>query len=669
MASYQNAFICAGLAAAFWTCIGLSLSVRLMPRSLAWPVAPALGWAVHSAVVFPIFCIVGMARVTVVAVTAIALLSALLSLLRGARPVSDETDNGRIPLWAVAGAAMLATAVMAQLLPQITGSGVTFTDVIFDHSKVAMIDEMARLGVPARNPFYGESDGMDRLSYYYLWHFSAAELVVLTGLSGWEADAGMTWFTAFSSLTLMMGLAVFASKRPVAAGWVLILATAFSIRPLLSMLFGREITYAVTGWPGGLGGWLFQITWAPQHVASAGCVLIAVYLLVDLSRRPTMPTAIVLSLIVAAGFESSTWVGGVTFVISALALGSALLWKAEPAVRLRFILSAVGAAVVATAIASPFIYDQFRASTVRADVFPMGFTHLDVLGEETPQSLRRWLDIPAYWTVFLFTEFAAFYPTGIIMMVLLMRDRLLAQAQKAYLASFGILALVSLCVGGLLTSQLAGNNNDLGWRSVLPAILVLIISCAAGLSRYLRSMRPAYAFAAVALIGLGCFGGIESLLYGITRQSREPSPAFVNSVGMWEAVRKHSGADERIANNPLFLAEVTRWPINLSWALLSNRRSCYAGPAFGPFAPRTRRPRNEIDAQFERVFSGRPEPDDLDQLANQYNCSVAVVTSQDGAWSSDPFAASPLYRPVETEAGAWRIYKRRERSTSRLSTP
>ena len=261
MASYQNALNCAGLSLIFWTCIGLSLSLRLMPRTLAWPVAPALGWAVHSAVAFPIFCIVGMAKTTVMVVTGLALLAALLSLSRRPRPVGDETDIGCIPLWAVAGAAALASAIMALLLPQVTAGAVTFADVIFDHSKVAMIDEMARLGVPAGNPFFGESDGMDRLSYYYLWHFSAAELAVLTGFSGWEADAGMTWFTVFSSLMLMMGLAIFFSTRPAAAGWVLIFATAFSIRPVLTMLFGREIVYAVTGWPGGLGAWLFQITW------------------------------------------------------------------------------------------------------------------------------------------------------------------------------------------------------------------------------------------------------------------------------------------------------------------------------------------------------------------------------------------------------------------------
>ena len=656
MASFQNAFICAGLAAALWTCVGLSLSSRLMPRSLAWPAAPALGWAVHSAVVFPIFCISGMTKVTVATVTAITLVASLIALSRAAYPVKSVLDS--IPAWAVGAAAVLSAAIMALIVPQITTGGVVFAEVIFDHSKVAMIDEMARLGVPAGNPFFGESDGLDRLTYYYLWHFSAAELVILTGLSGWEADAGMTWFTAFSSLTLMMGFARLLSARPASAGWVLILATAFSIRPILSMLFGRDIAFAVTGWPTGFGAWLFQMTWAPQHVASAGCVLIAIVFLVELSRKRSFLITIVLSLVVAAAFESSTWVGGVTFPLAAAVIGSLLFFRIEPDARVQFALSAVGAAVLAMAISSPFIYDQFRASVLRANGSPVGIWPYYVLGDETPESVRSLLDVPAYWSVFLFTEFAAFYPTGIIMFVLLVRDRWLPRWRKAYLAPSGVLALVSLIVGSLLASRL-GENNDLAWRGVLPAIFVLIAFSAAGLSRYLGSMRLGYVLPAVALIVLASFEGVWNLSQNIHIQSKQPSSLFEKSAGMWAAVRKQSNGDERVANNPRFLSDMTRWPINLSWALLSNRPSCYAGSAFGPFAPRTRLPLEGVELQFERVFAGRPEAEDIDQFANRYNCDVVVVTSQDGAWSNDPFLSNPLYALVDSSADAWRIYKRR----------
>ena len=37
----------------------------------------------------------------------------------------------------------------------------------------------------------------------------------------------------------------------------------------------------------------------------------------------------------------------------------------------------------------------------------------------------------------------------------------------------------------------------------------------------------------------------------------------------------------RIANNPLFLEDLTPWPVNISWALLSNRSSLLCWPRDG----------------------------------------------------------------------------------------
>jgi hypothetical protein len=193
---------------------------------------------------------------------------------------------------------------------------------------------------------------------------------------------------------------------------------------------------------------------------------------------------------------------------------------------------------------------------------------------------------------------------------------------------------------------------------VLPGILVLMIFSAAGLSKYLRSMRLIYALAALVVIGLGSFEGIRNIFHDISAQSKEPSSLFLDSAAMWNAVHKNSGEYERIANNPRFLGDMTNWPINISWALMANRRSCYAGNGFVPFSPRTKSSLHDMDAQFDRVFSGYPEEEDLNQLANQYDCAIVVLTYQDGAWGKDPFASSPLYQLVETRPDAWRIYKR-----------
>ena len=55
--------------------------------------------------------------------------------------------------------------------------------------------------------------------------------------------------------------------------------------------------------------------------------------------------------------------------------------------------------------------------------------------------------------------------------------------------------------------------------------------------------------------------------------------------------------------------------------------------------PRARQ--EQIDAQFTRVFAGQPKPGDIEELAGPFKCDTVVVTPQDGAWASDPFAASP----------------------------
>src|SRR5262249_62236669 len=109
--------------------------------------------------------------------------------------------------WASGAAGVLALAPAIALLPKSAAEGVILAGPIFDHSKIAMIDEIARLGVPPGNPFFGEGGGAARLVYYYLWHFSAAELAAAFRPSGWAVDVARTRVTAVAALTPMMGLA------------------------------------------------------------------------------------------------------------------------------------------------------------------------------------------------------------------------------------------------------------------------------------------------------------------------------------------------------------------------------------------------------------------------------------------------------------------------------
>ena len=193
----------------------------------------------------------------------------------------------------------------------------------------AIIDAITRLGLPPANPFFGELGEPGRLAYYYLWYFSGAQLAALLGLTGWEADIALTWFSAFSSLSLMMGLALWFGRRS-APVWALLFAATGSLRFVFWFVFGAQRLDGLLAHPTGFAGWLFQSAWVPQHLMSVSCVVIAVLLMSRLAAHRSGLVFITLVLVVVAGFECSTWIGGITFLLAAFAATLVLLIQIPP---------------------------------------------------------------------------------------------------------------------------------------------------------------------------------------------------------------------------------------------------------------------------------------------------------------------------------------------------
>jgi hypothetical protein len=398
MASSFNSLICAAAALLIYAGLGLPLALRIAPRPLALMLAPALGWAVHSALALPLFFLIGLSRPSVALVVAVPLLAALVVMAKD-RVWRGEPMLGRINALALAGVALLAFIVMAAVLPKITPDGVALAGPIFDHSKIAMIDEMKRLGVPPGNPFFGGEGAPARLSYYYLWHFSAAEWALLTGLSGWEADAALSLFTAIASLGALIGLAVWLSGRASAALWVVALAATGSLRPLIYANFGVDRAEAIIGYQSGFGGWLFQTSWAPQHTASAIVALLSIYLLVEVGKRPGVFNVLLLALTMAASFESSTWVGGVALPLAAMPAALALLARAESRQRFRLVVALGLSALLALLLIAPMLYDQMQMTALRGDGAPIRFEPTEVIGEAITDRFGGWLNLPAFWLI------------------------------------------------------------------------------------------------------------------------------------------------------------------------------------------------------------------------------------------------------------------------------
>src|SRR5260370_848502 len=280
MASPLNAVLCALIGTAFWTVLGYAVARHLLPRVLAIGAAPVIGWAVFSAATLPILTLLGFSTRTVVSVAALCLAIAGGWLLRRPPRTALQPAMSVKPWW-FAAAGVVALAPALALLPKYSERGVHLATPIFDHAKIAIVDAMTRQGLPPVNPVFGTAGAAGRLAYYYLWHFSAAELALPLRISGWEADIGLTWFTAFASLLLMMALAVWLSKRTGAATVVVALAASGSLREVLSVVVGNYELEPFLQTPTGFAGWLFQSAWVPQHLMSAACGLVSMLPLVD----------------------------------------------------------------------------------------------------------------------------------------------------------------------------------------------------------------------------------------------------------------------------------------------------------------------------------------------------------------------------------------------------
>ena len=209
-----------------------------MPRPVALALAPAAGWAVFNALALPILTATGFTRATVAMLSGAAVLGGLAVSRRQRPPVVEPRPVG-VSVLALAAAALLAVVPALAVWPKFGAGGVFLSEPMFDHSKAAIIDDIIRLGLPPGNPFFAGSG--PRLVYYYLWHFSAAIPAALFGATGWEADIALTWFTAFASLCLMIGIAALFAGRSIAALLVVLLGLSASAKPVLGWVFPATI--------------------------------------------------------------------------------------------------------------------------------------------------------------------------------------------------------------------------------------------------------------------------------------------------------------------------------------------------------------------------------------------------------------------------------------------
>ena len=313
-------------------------------------------------------------------------------------------------------------------------------------------------------------------------------------------------------------------------------------------------------------------------------------------------------LVVVAGFESSTWVGGVTFAVAALAVGAVLLvrGRAGRTSAVRCGRRDRGRACGLPGGAVP-LRSGSTATAMRGSGSPIALRPTDVLGEFLPDALRRVLDLPAFWLVFLLVEFPAVYPIGAFMLCKL------AGIARTWSRSEGrsTVALAALCAASLTVSWLLVSTDRLQRSRMargLPGLMVLTVFVGGGLVRAgspTGAVDPGGGRSRAAR--LGAAEGIRYLRENVAgKPATSQGGRSPEAPALWDAVRRHLGPRRAgRQQSACFSAASTPGPAispGRCW-----RTAVHALPAISCCWPsrRCRDARREaIDWQFIRVFAG-----------------------------------------------------------------
>lgn len=572
--------------------------------------------------------------------------------------------------WLLAAASLWGLVPAFDIYPFLYQDGLYVNGQIYDHMKIAFVDGIAREGLPPLNPFYAPAGERIPLIYYYTWHFFGAQIKTLSGVSGWQAEVAMSWFTSFANVAFISALAVRISSRLWAGFALLLMGLASPPAAILPQIMGawwKDFIDLPQGHP--LEVLWVQLSWAPQHVFAALCSVLLLFLVTHalLSPRLRWNYAVIAGLTAAAGFGASVWVGGVALAIAIPALVLVLLLALSP---LRFDYSKYGmplilALGVCAIFSLPVLYAVTSGPKV-ADGFPLA---LKLYNSTRLFERDTLLDIVAhivlYWLQFLPLCLGIVYVLGLFAISTYSPRDLETRIFK-YLSVSAILAYLLV----IQWVQSAISNNDFGWRSVNVPFMLLLIWAAVALTELqrhlsrrhdkeiLRRVRPAL----TPLIWVGITIGILASFRTWHFPQPNPSPGphnkkqlvlhqdFFHQREVWESLRRHTEPGDVVQNNPSNYAKVvTPWPAPAPVALFGDRPVAYGDrDTVNVFAhPYDKTQKDMQYAAIMALYKARPRLTSLAYARDTLKIKALLVVPRDRVWKSEAIENSGIYRLVE----------------------
>ena len=371
------------------------------------------------------------------------------------------------------------------------GQGLYYSVIASDWThRVAMTDAIVRTGIPPVNPFFFPGEPV-KVSYYYFWSIYPA---LLTQLTGGILSARIT----FIASAIGCGIAL----RSVAALYLRFHSPEGSqdVGPrtagVLGLLFltGLDIIFIAImlsyypnfpglaeGWNGsaGITSWNGATLWVPNHVASLIACLTSLILFQSVSTQTkTLNRFILLALVgicLASAVGMSIYVAFVFLVFWGLWFLISLLTRETRAKAAWLFL----AGMFAFFFISPFLIDTLKNrdnSATVLNIFSFAVRPIfliennslvqNAVPNQTLRELIHVLLLPANY----FLELGFFMLAGLVYLQFSFKNT----SSRKIISVDLLLLLTSVGICSFFESTII-QNNDLGWRGILPAQFILLI--------------------------------------------------------------------------------------------------------------------------------------------------------------------------------------------------
>ena len=393
--------------------------------------------------------------------------------------------------------------------------------LVYDHNiRSAVIDGIARLGVPAKNPlsFPGH---LESLRYHYFWFLPCA-LVERAGGSIISARQALIASDVWCGWALMaavvLGLRVLhpAGERALErrAKWAFLVLAVAGLDIIPNLIFAAIFSTTGAGlvfpssewWNNQVTGVPTAVLWVAHHVASLIAGFVGLLLL--WRSRGRIAPAVCAGLCFVSATGLSIYVT-FTFAIFLIPCGAVMLWKKAWPERMAWVI----AGATALAGAAPYLLSLSGAGGSSEGSFVMftvrSMTYLEIIlpGYGLNWNQIAWANFAALPLNYFLETGLAFLLAGIFLRRAWRRRKHLREAEMIALGLF----LTSLFVATFLRSGVI-LNNDLAWRGAMIAQLTLGIWSAGPLSAWWRIRRRRGAGIVTGLVVLGLASSVYELI-------------------------------------------------------------------------------------------------------------------------------------------------------------